>query len=76
MVSTLGSGEQLNQTRTTSHILVANDSEIWRKYQQVDGLISVAGAVFAGWKQRIHLNDTTHAMITFFTAEALRRREA
>jgi hypothetical protein len=76
MVSTLGSGEQLNQTRTTSHILVANDSEIWRKYQQVDGLISVAGAVFAGWKQRIHRKDTTHAMITFFTAEALRRREA
>jgi len=33
MVSTLGSGEQLNQTCATSHILVADDSEIWREYQ-------------------------------------------
>ena len=35
MVSTLGSGEQLNQTNATSHILEADDSEIWRKYQSL-----------------------------------------
>jgi len=47
MVSTLGSGEQLNQTRATSHILVADDSEIWRKYQSFDAQIACTVTDFA-----------------------------
>ena len=47
MVSTLGSGEQLNQTCATSHILVANDSEIWRKYQSLMDQNARDGAYFS-----------------------------